>query len=144
MSKKCHVLAVEDDPLVQDLFAQIFTAEGFDFSIAANGQQMREIIASHEVHIVLMDVVLPGGETGLDLAEELIASGHAVIFVTGSHDYFERVEQSGLRYLHKPFRIPTLLQAIATVLREAHANCDHGSIGEGCNAPTIGGDGPLH
>jgi hypothetical protein len=37
MSKKCHVLAVEDDPLVQDLFAQILTGEGFDFSVAANG-----------------------------------------------------------------------------------------------------------
>jgi two-component system phosphate regulon response regulator OmpR len=120
---KCHILAVEDDPLVQDLFAQILSTEGFDFSAATTGQQMRDIMATSEIHVVLMDVVLPGGENGLDLAEQLAAEGRAVILITGYHDYFDRIERSGMRYLHKPFRIPALLQGIATALRETNADC---------------------
>ncbi|MDB5409522.1 MAG: transcriptional regulatory protein OmpR [Rhodospirillales bacterium] len=124
MSKKCHILAVEDDPLVQDLFAQILTGEGFDFSAAASGQQMREKLAAHEIHVVLMDVILPGGENGIDLAEGLVAAGRTVILISGYHDHFERIEQSGMRYLHKPFRIPALLQSIKAALRETNADCD--------------------
>jgi DNA-binding response OmpR family regulator len=126
---KCHILAVEDDPLVQDLFAQILTVEGFDFSAATTGEQMRDIMATSEIHAVLMDVVLPGGENGLDLAEQLTAEGHAVILITGYHDYFERVEQSGMRYLHKPFRIPALLHSIATALGETNADCGRDADG---------------
>ena len=99
---------------------------------------MREIVARQDVHIVLMDVVLPGGETGLELAEELIASGLAVILMTGSHEHFERVEQSGIRYLHKPFRIPMLMESIAAALRAAHADCDQASRGDGASPP-LGG-----
>jgi DNA-binding response OmpR family regulator len=138
MSKKCHILAVEDDPLVQDLFAQILIAEGFDFSTAKTGQQMRDIIAVQEVHVVIMDVVLPGGESGLDLAEQLAAAGRAVILISGHQDYFERIEQSGLRYLHKPFRIPALLQSIDLALRETNADCGY-DAGDGRKARATDG-----
>jgi DNA-binding response OmpR family regulator len=139
MKKKCHILAVEDDPLVQDLFAQILTAEGFDFSVAATGQQMREILAAHEIHVVLMDAVLPGGENGIDLAEQLVAAGRAVILITGYNDYFDRIEQSGMRYLHKPFRIPALLQRIDAALRETHADCRRDAAGGGRKPTSLGG-----
>ena len=123
VTKICKVLVVEDNQDIQDLLGEAFGHEGYHFTLVSNGAAMRQALAAGDVDIVLIDVLLPGGENGIALAEEAAAHGCGVILVTGHHDHFETVEKSGHRYLFKPYRIAPLLELVDQVLRESKARC---------------------
>jgi two-component system OmpR family response regulator len=121
--KICRVLIVEDRPEIQELLSEVFADQGYRFSVVTNGAQMRQALATSEVDVAVIDVVLPGAEDGIALAKEAAAEGVGVILVTGSHDHFETVEKSGHRYLFKPFRIHSLLSLADELLRESKVRC---------------------
>jgi DNA-binding NtrC family response regulator len=123
MARICKVLIVEDDGDVRAVINEMLAFEGYEFLMAADAASMRRLLAEDEVDVVIVDVVLPGGEGGLALAQELTDQGYGVILVTGHHQHFDRVEQSGHRYLLKPFRMNSLLELVDQVLRETQARC---------------------
>jgi two-component system, OmpR family, response regulator len=123
MARICKVLIVEDDGDVRAVINEMLAFEGYEFLMAADAASMRRLLADDDVDVVIVDVVLPGGESGLALAQELTDQGYGVILVTGHHQHFDRVEQSGHRYLLKPFRMNSLLELVDQVLRETQARC---------------------
>jgi DNA-binding NtrC family response regulator len=124
MARVCKVLIVEDDGDVRAVINEMLACEGYEFLMAADAASMRHLLADEDVDIVIVDVVLPGGESGLRLAQELTDRGYGVILVTGHHQHFDTVEQSGHRYLLKPFRMNSLLELVDQVLRETQARCE--------------------
>ena len=123
MARVCKVLIVEDDGDVLAVINEMLAFDGYEFLMAADAASMRRLLADDEVDVVIVDVVLPGGEGGLALAQELTDQGYGVILVTGHHQHFDMVEQSGHRYLLKPFRMNSLLELVDQVLRETQARC---------------------
>jgi two-component system, OmpR family, response regulator len=123
MARVCKVLIVEDDGDVRAVINEMLAFEGYEFLMAADAASMRRLLADNAVDVVILDVVLRGGENGLTLARELIDHGYGVILVTGHHQHFDRVEQSGHRYLLKPFHMDSLLALVDQVLRETQAGC---------------------
>jgi DNA-binding NtrC family response regulator len=124
MAKRvCRVLIVEDQEEVRDLLGDALSSEGFRFSLVSNAVEMREVLAAWNVDLAVIDVVLPGGMSGLALAKEVDARGISVILVTGSHDHFQNVEESGHPFLLKPFKIGALLSMATDLLRESKARC---------------------
>src|SRR5579883_674113 len=123
MPKICRVLIVEDNHEIQSLLKELFLDEGFRLAVASDAAEMRRVIATGDVDVAIIDVMLPGQTTGIQLAHEAAGQGCGVILVTGHPSHFETVQQSGHRYLHKPFRIPSLLQLVDDVLRETKAKC---------------------
>lgn len=125
MRKICKVLVVEDDHFVREMLGDVFEDEGYRFTLATDGADMRRTIATDPgIDIVVIDVTLPGGESGLALAREAATRGFAVILVSGDHSRFEQVERSGHRFLFKPFRIGSLLQLVEEVLAAAKKDCE--------------------
>lgn len=54
------LLLVEDDLILQDLYAERFRQEGVSVLQASDGQQAVELIDSHEeINIILLDLMLP-------------------------------------------------------------------------------------
>jgi len=121
--KICRVLIVEDRPEIQDLLVEVFAHEGFRFAVVGNAEEMRQALAKGDVDVAVIDVVLPGAKDGIALAKEVADQGVGVILVTGSHDHFDAVENSGHRYLFKPFRIKSLLGLADELLRESKSRC---------------------
>jgi two-component system, OmpR family, response regulator len=121
--KVCKVLIVEDNADIQQLLGNVFSYEGYEFAIAGDGRVMRHILAAENIDVVIVDVALPGGETGFTLAKHALDQGCGVILVTGHGQYFEAVEKSGHRYLLKPFRMRSLLELVDEVLKEVRARC---------------------
>jgi DNA-binding NtrC family response regulator len=121
--KVCRVLVVEDDPAVQQVFNIVLEERGYDLVLARDGASMRAALHAGDVDIVVVDVLLPGGESGLALAQEAADRGAGVIVVTGHHDHYRRVEESGHRHLFKPFRLSALIDMVEEVLRDADARC---------------------
>ncbi|HEX7970070.1 MAG TPA: response regulator [Stellaceae bacterium] len=119
----CRVLIVEDDPAVQHVFKTLLAAEGFECLVARDAPSTRSALAAGDVDVAIMDVMLPGAENGLALAQEAAERGCGVIVVTGHHDRYDAVEASGHKYLFKPFRVRALLDVLDEVLRRANAEC---------------------
>lgn len=122
LAKPCSVLIVEDDPLIQEVFESILTREGCEVSLASDGASMRNACATRGFDVVILDIALPGGVNGLQLAREAAALGCGIVLITGHHDLYEPVARSGYRHLFKPFRVEALLQAIQDAL-PAHTDC---------------------
>ncbi|MDD5146254.1 MAG: response regulator [Candidatus Pacebacteria bacterium] len=55
-----HILLVEDDPFLIDIYKQKFENTGFNIKIAKNGEQALEALGSERPDLILLDIVLPG------------------------------------------------------------------------------------
>lgn len=123
MPRVCKVLIVEDDPAVQQVFGMVLADEGYELVLARDGASMRNALAADDIDVVIIDVMLPGGEMGFVLAGEATGRGCGVILVTGHHDHYQHVVDSGYPYLFKPFRLSALTGMVEQVLQEKAARC---------------------
>lgn len=122
MPEPTHLLVVDDDPDVRDLLRRYFVAQDFRISTAANGSEMRQMLAHTSVDLVMLDLGLPG-EDGLQLTRQLHADWRGpVIIITGRGESVDRVvglELGADDYVTKPFDLRELLARVRSVLRRS-------------------------
>ncbi len=117
-----HLLLVDDDRPMLGLLRDYLEASGYRVSTAANGREMRQVLAGHRIDLVVLDLMLPG-EDGLSLCRDLRARGEdhiPVLMLTARGDEADRVlglEMGADDYLAKPFATRELLARIRAVLR---------------------------
>ena len=122
MSEPQHVLVVDDEPRIRTMLRRYLGEEGFQVSEAGEGAAMRAILARESIHLVLLDLMIPG-EDGLSLARYVRQhSDIPIIMLTGKGDLIDRVvglEAGADDYITKPFELREVLARIRTVLRRA-------------------------
>lgn len=127
-----RILVVEDDGETRRLLARLLRDQGYEASVARDGDEMWDMIARASPDLVLLDVMLPG-RSGLDLCRALRAerADTAVIMVTAKGDEADRVRGLDVGaddYLPKPFSRQELLARVRAVLRRAgRAGADDGA-----------------
>lgn len=101
-----QILIVEDETITRHTLKSIFYAEGYDVFEASDGNQMNEILSTRPIHLIIMDINLPG-KNGLMLARELRESANvALIFLTGRDNEVDKIlglEIGADDYITKPF-----------------------------------------
>src|SRR4051812_35410149 len=98
--KICKVLVVEDDSGIRELLTDVFESEGYHFVLAANADEMRAAMdGDPDIDILIVDIRLPGGDSGLVLAQEARARGLPVILTSGDRANFDTLASSGHRHL---------------------------------------------
>jgi len=116
-----HILVVDDDPRIRQMLQRYFEGEGYRLTAAGDGPAMKAVLGRSRVDIILLDLVLPGGEDGLELAREVRAhSDVPIIMLTGRDDVVDRIvglEVGADDYVAKPFHLRELLARVRTVLR---------------------------
>jgi DNA-binding NtrC family response regulator len=80
------VLFVDDEEHILQAFQRAFRNEPFRVKIAAGVEQAREILANHDISVIISDYLMPG-KTGIDLfarslqefpqIKRIMVSGHA-------------------------------------------------------------------
>jgi len=124
MDKKDHILIVDDDEEIRDLLGQYLEKHGFKVSTAASGRQMRTVLATAAIDMIVLDLMLPG-EDGLALCRSLHADGATpvpILMLTAKNEEADRIlglEMGADDYLTKPFATRELLARIRAVLRRA-------------------------
>lgn len=113
------VLLVEDDPEVRMVMREVLGSHGYKVLEAADGVEAVEIWREQggAVALLLTDLVMPGGLSGLELAGRLRADqrGLKVILSSGySAEIAGRELQlsEGEHFLQKPFTPRELLEAV--------------------------------
>ncbi len=101
-----HILIVEDEQVTRNTLKSIFEAEGYTVFEANDGAEMHQMLSDHPVHLVIMDINLPG-KNGLLLARELREQGDmALMFLTGRDNEVDKIlglEIGADDYITKPF-----------------------------------------
>ena len=115
-----RILVVEDDSKMQRLLSSQLTMRGFEVLVAGDGEAALRIVASERVHLVLLDITLPGID-GLEVCRRIRGrSAVPIILVTAAErpeTKMTALELGGDDYLTKPFHTGELIARVRAVLR---------------------------
>ena len=121
------ILLVEDEAGVRELILEVLTERGYIVLEARNGNEALRLCEQHPspIHLLLTDVVMPGGMNGRELAEQL-TSLHPelkVLYMSGYTDeaiIHHGVLDRGTIFLQKPFTPNALERKAREVLDMAN------------------------
>jgi DNA-binding response OmpR family regulator len=104
---KLRVLLVEDHADTAGSLAMLMRLQGHEVEIAADGPTALRLAADSPPDVALLDIGLPGGMDGCDVARQLRAAGKSplLIAVTGTSreaDRYRSAEAGIHLYLRKP------------------------------------------
>jgi two-component system OmpR family response regulator len=120
-----RLLVVDDDREIRDLLAALLTRKGYKVVTAREETEMRQILASSRVDLVILDLMLPGKD-GLAICRELRATkAIPIIMLTARGEATDRIvglEMGADDYLPKPFEVRELEARIKAVLRRSEAS----------------------
>jgi DNA-binding response OmpR family regulator len=117
------VLVIEDDAAIRRVIVDALRLGGYEALAAATFAEGKQAAQTAGCDLVLLDLVLPGGD-GLDLLAGVRRSrpGLPVIIMTARGGEDERVHGLSLGaddYVVKPFSVKELLARVAAVLRRS-------------------------
>ena len=115
-----QILVVDDARDIRDPLGQYLRRQGFRVRLASDAAEARGVLAEAAIHIVVLDVMMPG-EDGLSLCRWLAANGGPpVLLLTAMADETDRIvglELGADDYLVKPFNPRELLARVRAILR---------------------------
>lgn len=118
-----RVLVVEDDVLIRLSVVRALEDQGYQVQADADGCQVKERARTFRPDLAVLDVRLPVGPNGYDIARLLRAKDDlAVLFLTANDEVDARLagfDAGADDYVLKPFAMAELLARIRAVLRRA-------------------------
>ncbi len=126
MSDMSRILIVEDDPSLVELLKYNLETEGFDVSVARDGEGGLEAIDTQDPDLVVLDWMLPnmsGIEICRQMRQRTATRSTPVIMLTAKGEETDRIrglETGADDYIVKPFSPAELTARIKAVLRRAH------------------------
>ncbi|SEL28629.1 response regulator [Roseovarius nanhaiticus] len=115
-----QILIVDDARDIREPLGQYLRKQGFRTRLAAHAGEARDVLAEATIHLVVLDIMMPG-EDGLSLCRWLVAQGGPpVLLLTAMADETDRIvglELGADDYLVKPFNPRELLARVRAILR---------------------------
>ncbi len=119
------VLLVEDNSEVAEVARAYFEQLGYGVRAVASAQSGLDLIEREgDIDVVFSDILMPGGMTGLDLAETLSrrCPNVAVLLTTGYSSSAQDAVRRGFAVLHKPYDLLALERALRAARKAAERN----------------------
>jgi signal transduction histidine kinase/CheY-like chemotaxis protein/HAMP domain-containing protein len=117
------ILVVEDEPVLRDMAHVILEECGYTILEAASGRQALDVWDRHskEIDLLLTDMVMPEGISGMDLAERLRTANPRLKIIFASGYSMDDLDTSFVReghaiFLQKPYTHVTLAKAVRDCL----------------------------
>jgi DNA-binding NtrC family response regulator len=112
---KKKILLVEDDEIVRKFIKEILTPHGFEVLLAENGAEGKSIFLEKRkgIDLIISDVKMPGGISGIDLVKEIrkIDPEAIIVLVSGDLDPKE-AEKIKVPLILKPFNNKKFVETI--------------------------------
>ena len=113
MRKLSRVLVVDDDPGIRETMNDILTLEGFDVTVASDGESAIALCRKGGFDVALLDIRMPGMD-GVETLEVLkaITPHLRVVMITGfeAGDLARRAMDAGAEAVfHKPLDVASFL-----------------------------------
>jgi CheY-like chemotaxis protein len=119
--RRGHVLLVEDDKEVSALTREMLSFLGFSVTHASSAEAALGALADgRDIDVVLSDIMMPGGVSGLQLAHE-IERRHPdlpIVLTTGYVEAAAGIKDRKFGLLLKPYTLEALAEALGVAVRE--------------------------
>jgi two-component system response regulator AtoC len=122
MVDRFRVLVIDDDPGVRDYMEALVSRQGYEVSVAADGEEALRNLETTQPDLITLDVVLPGMD-GLQTLEKLkqrlpdvpvvMLSGHGQ-----ARNIVEAMRRGASDFLRKPFEVEELELAFQKALEK--------------------------
>lgn len=121
-----RLLIVEDDESLIELLKYNFESSGYLCTLARSGEEALASIAEERIDLVLLDWMLPGGISGIEICRRIRARSETkavpIIMLTARAEETDRVR--GLTtgaddYVVKPFSVAELAARVEALLRRS-------------------------
>ena len=119
------ILIVDDDTNICDLLRLYIAKEGFEASIANDGETALKMFDSVSPDLILLDIMLPGLDGWQVCREPRKKSSVPIIMLTAKGEVFDKVlglELGADDYVVKPFETKEVVARINAVLRRSGRN----------------------
>src|SRR5262245_24295796 len=115
-----RILAVDDDPAILDVVAQVLADEGYRVLTAGGGRAAVELAHAHVPGLILLDLMMPE-MNGWQVVAELRASPQTraipILLLSARRDTERMANDLGINsYLEKPFDLDELLVRVRRIL----------------------------
>jgi two-component system NtrC family sensor kinase len=113
------VLLVEDNPNVAEVTTAYLQQLGYQVNNVASARAALAVLKSEsKIDLVISDIVMPGGMSGLDLADAIREQfpGLPVVLTTGYSAKAQDAVREGIEVLQKPYDIAALRKIIGDAL----------------------------
>jgi two-component system OmpR family response regulator len=121
-TNRAHIVVVDDDYDIRTSLAKYMRKHGFRVSIAANGDELDQMLITANVDLLVLDIMMPGDD-GLSICKRVQETRRVpIIFLTALTEDTDRIvglELGADDYVSKPFNPRELLARIKSVLRRS-------------------------
>ena len=119
---KKQILIVDDSVELTDALGEFLSSSGVEISIAHHGEEMKQILSSKSLDLIILDINLPGDDGFTLCAFVRKTSNIPIIMLTAASDEVDRV--TGLEigaddYVTKSFSPRELLARIKALFRRS-------------------------
>jgi two-component system, OmpR family, response regulator len=118
-----RLLFIEDDPSLREAVTVTLRQAGYEVRADPDGTDLDRAVADFHPDMAILDVRLPEGDEGFEVAARLKAMADVpIVFVTAADNLADRLrgfEVGADDYLVKPFAVAELLVRVRAVLRRA-------------------------
>ncbi len=140
-NQNTHILVCDDEVDVREMLQEYLSKRGYKVSAAAGGDELRAIISTLTVDVMIMDINMPK-EDGLSILRSLRPDvSTPVIMLTAAGDVVDRIiglEMGADDYLGKPVDLRELEARIKAILRRGAINDAATVEGDGSNSAPFG------
>jgi len=124
---KYQILVVEDQAEIRDIVSKYLEKEGYGYYLAKDGFEALNLFNSQTVHLVLLDIMMPGID-GFEVLKEIRKmSDVPVIMMTARQEEVDRIKgfQTGADdYVVKPFSVKELMLRIKRFIIRIYHDSD--------------------
>jgi two-component system, NtrC family, nitrogen regulation response regulator NtrX len=147
VSRKAHLLLIDDDPNTLASLSRAFRLAGHEATVCDNANRAVELLQSQHFDLILSDVVMPN-KTGMQLLEELKSSGlqTPIVLVSGQANIEMAVKATrlgALDFLEKPLSTDKLLLTVENALRLSRLESENRELRHRLGKHELVGNGPA-
>jgi len=112
--EKMRIMLVDDEARFLTTTQKLLTKKGIDVVTAASGAEALEVLKNKNIHVVILDVKMPGMDgnetlkkikSGFPLVEVIMLTGHATV-----ESAIDGLKSGAIDYLMKPTGIDELIE----------------------------------
>ena len=117
------ILIVEDEMGIRDTVSVFLKNQGYKVYTATNGQEGLEVVSKHEIHLAIVDIMMPVMD-GITMTMKLRQKyDFPIIFLSAKSEDIDKITGlniGGDDYVTKPFVPMELLARVSSQLRRYH------------------------
>lgn len=122
MTRRAHILLVDDEVSIQRAMTPLLRSQGYDVSVAATGRDALDAVSRDRPDLIILDLGLPD-MNGVDVCRAVREQAETPILILSARgtekDKVSALDQGADDYVTKPFGTDELMARVRAALRRS-------------------------